>query len=69
MFHCLSRSSHVLDTGYADNVRVCAQLQQRLLLLEKEREDGVEDKLQALQEVKRVLQRELNMVQRENETM
>jgi hypothetical protein len=37
--------------------------------LEKEREDGVEDKLQALQEVKRVLQRELHMVQRENETM
>jgi hypothetical protein len=40
-----------------------------LLLLEKEREDEVENKLQALLEVKRVLQRELNMVQREKETM
>lgn len=44
------------------------QLQKRLLLSQKEKE-GVEDELQALKEVKRVLQRELNIVQREKETM
>ena len=44
------------------------QMQKRLLLCQKEKE-GVEDELQALKEVKRVLQRELNIIQKEKETM